>query len=64
MMVGVALVDGVGDVAAVIGVFNSFRAIKPGETLAAKMNCSVPDDVAPGRGDCFRIHFSCVRRRP
>jgi uncharacterized protein YkwD len=47
--VGAALVDG-GGIVAVIGVFNSFRAIKPGEALlAAKMSCSVPDDVAPGQ---------------
>jgi len=47
--VGAALVDGGGNVAAVVGIFNSFKAVRPEETLDAKMNCSVPGEVAAGR---------------
>jgi len=47
--IGAALVDSDG-VAAVVGEFNgSFKGLNPGESVSAKINCSVPDDVTPGR---------------
>jgi len=47
--VGAALVDNNGGVAAVVGIFNSFKPLNPGESLSAKINCAAPNDVTPGQ---------------
>jgi len=46
---GAALVDNNGGVAAVVGIFNTFKPINPGESLSAKINCSLPNDVPAGQ---------------
>jgi len=47
--IGAALVDNDGAVAAVVGIFNSFKPINSGESLSAKINCVAPNNVKLGQ---------------